>query len=140
MDFTGTSVETAAGGRGNQIWPNSVYRDATGSYQPNTSITYNVEDYYTNKIPDGQMLIDATYVKLRELSLSYTLPGHYLTQTPFGSASIGIFGNNLWIWTPSSNQYADPEMNSSGASNVQGFQFSAQPSQRNYGMRLKVTF
>ncbi len=140
MDFTGTANETTTGGRGDRVWPNSVYQDAHGNYITNTNITYNVEDYYTNKIPDGQQLISATYVKLQEIALSYALPVKYLDKTFFGTASLGIYGNNLFIWTPASNQYNDPEMNSSGASNVQGFQFGAQPSQRNYGMRLKVTF
>jgi TonB-linked SusC/RagA family outer membrane protein len=138
MDFTGTAGETVD--RTDKVWPNSVYKDVSGNYVTNTNIKYNVEDYYTNKIPPGQMLVDATYVKWRELGLNYTLPSKYLTKTPLGMVSIGIFGNNLFVWTPSSNQFADPEMNSSGASNTQGFQFSAQPSQRNYGAKIRVTF
>jgi hypothetical protein len=51
-----------------------------------------------------------------------------------------VFGNNLIIWTPDENQYADPEQNSSGSSNTQGFEFSSNPSQRNYGIDLRITF
>jgi hypothetical protein len=60
--------------------------------------------------------------------------------TPFGSASISLFGNNLWIKTAKENRYVDPEVNSAGAGNLQGFDFTAQPSVRNYGVNLKITF
>jgi hypothetical protein len=51
-----------------------------------------------------------------------------------------LFGNNLWIRTAKENRYADPEINSAGAGNLQGFDFTAQPSVRNYGVNLRVTF
>jgi hypothetical protein len=53
---------------------------------------------------------------------------------------VGVFGNNLFIWTPSENKYADPEVNSAGAGNAQGFDYTAQPSLRNYGINVKVSF
>ena len=140
MDFVGTAEETVEGGRGDRVWANSVYKDYQGNYVTNSSRTYNVEDYYTNKIPDSQHIIDASYVKLREVSLTYQLPLKLLSKTPFGNITVGVFGNNLFIWTSVSNKYSDPEMNSSGASNVQGFEFAAQPSQRNYGFNIRATF
>ena len=138
MDFVGTALETE--NRDDQIWPNSVYLNSQGQYVTNTESKYHPYNYYTNVIPDGQHVIDASYVKLREASLSYQFPAKWIEHTPFGSASVSIFGNNLFIWTAKENTYADPEQNSSGASNAQGFDFTANPSQRNYGFDLKVTF
>jgi len=142
MDFLGTSKETTENNREDYIWPNSVYADQNGDLVANTDVTFHPELYWTriiNNIP-GQHVLDATYVKLREMSLSYDFPGKWLTHTPFGSASLTVFGNNLFIWTPEENQYADPEQNSSGASNTQGFEYSPNISQRNYGVDLKFTF
>ena len=140
LGFVGTSVETAAGDRGGYVFPNSVYADASGKYVENTTVKFNPENYYTNAIPDGQHVVDASYIKLREANLTYALPKTLLQNTPFGSASISVFGNNLWIKTAKENKYADPEINSAGSGNLQGFDYTAQPSVRNYGINLRVTF
>ncbi|MES2773100.1 MAG: SusC/RagA family TonB-linked outer membrane protein [Bacteroidota bacterium] len=139
MAFVGTSAETAAGDRAGYIFPNSVYLDGGGKSVANTQYQFHPQDYFPS-IVDGQNVLDASYIKLRELSLSYALPKTVLARTPFGSAAISLFGNNLWIKTASENKYADPEINSSGSGNAQGFDFTAQPSVRNYGVNLKVTF
>ncbi|OOG16057.1 SusC/RagA family TonB-linked outer membrane protein [Sphingobacterium sp. CZ-UAM] len=138
MGFVGTSAETG-GDRFGQIFPNSVYLDASGNSVVNTTATYDKVDYYPN-MESGVNVVDATYIKLRNLTFSYKFSKDMLKNTPFGAASIGVFGNNLFIWTPSENKYADPEVNSSGAGNAQGFDFTAQPSLRNYGINVKVSF
>ena len=86
------------------------------------------------------MIIDASYIKLRELAIYWEVPKKYLGKTPFASAMIGLFANNLFIWTPKVNKYIDPEVNSSGSGNTQGFDFTANPSLRSYGMNLKLNF
>jgi len=138
MGFVGTSAETG-GERFGQIFPNSVYLDDNGNSVVNTDVTYDKVDYYPN-MQSGVSIIDGSYVKLRNLTISYKLSQKTLANTPFGAASVGLFGNNLFIWTPSENQFADPEVNSAGAGNAQGFDFTAQPSLRNYGINVKVSF
>lgn len=138
MDFVGTAQETEY--REDHVFPNSVYQSSNGGYVVNTDRTFHPYNYYTNVIPAGQHVIDASYVKLREASLSYTVPERWLKRSFLGSATVGVFGNNLFIWTPSENKYGDPEMNSGGASNLQGFDFSSRLSLRNYGFNLRVTF
>ena len=138
LGFNGTSQETG-GDRIGVIFPNSVYLDENGNSVVNTNVLYNKQDYYSDLVP-GQHMVDATYVKLRSLSLAYTFNKQQLTKSPFGQLTIGVFGNNLFIWTPSQNKYADPEVNSAGAGNVQGFDYTAQPSVRNFGLNVKVSF
>lgn len=140
MDFTGTAKETE--NRDPYIFPNSVIIDPNGSgkYIPNTTVKTEPYDYYVNIIPAGQHVVDASYVKLQEISLSYAIPEKWLKHSKFGGAQIGVFGNNLFIWTAEENKYSDPEMNSGGASNLQGFDFTSRPSLRNYGINLKVNF
>jgi hypothetical protein len=72
--------------------------------------------------------------------LAYQFSKNQLRNTKLGGLTIGVFGNNLFLWTPKSNQYADPEVNSAGSSNAQGFDFTAQPSVRNYGINLRASF
>ncbi|ASZ10056.1 SusC/RagA family TonB-linked outer membrane protein [Chitinophaga sp. MD30] len=136
--FNGTSAITG-GNRDPQIFPNSVYKDASGKIVVNTDKNFSPQAYY-NALPDGQNVVDASYVKLREASLSYRLPKHTLNRTPFGDITVGIFGNNLFLWAAKENKFADPEVNSAGAGNLQGFDFTAQPSLRNFGVNVKVSF
>lgn len=139
-DFVGVAAETVDYNRAGDVFKNSVVQDASGKYIENTSVKFLPQNYYSSIIPDGQHVIDASYIKLREVSLSYKLPQTLLNKTPFGNASIGVYGNNLWIKTAKENRYADPEINSTGSGNDQGFDFTAQPSVKNYGVNLKITF
>lgn len=136
-EFVGTAAITG-GNRNPQVWPNSLVDKGNG-LEPNTDVKFIPQDYY----PDasvGTMVVDASYVKLRSAGISYNFPQHILSKTPFGGLTIALYGNNLFIWTAKENKYADPEINASGAGNEQGFDFTAQPSIRNYGINLKFTF
>lgn len=137
--FVGTSAETG-GERLNVLFPNSVYDDGNGNYVENTEYTYNKQDYFPSRLLAGDNIVDASYVKLRSMNVSYKFTRDQLERLPFGDVTVGLFGNNLFIWTPSANKYADPEVNSAGAGNLQGFDFSAQPSIRSYGFNVKVSF
>lgn len=138
LGFVGTSAETG-GDRIGVVFPNSVYLDEDGNSVVNTDVLYNKQDYYSDLVA-GQHMVDATFVKLRTLSLSYTFRKQQLASSPFGNVTVGLFGNNLFIWTPDSNKFADPEVNSAGAGNAQGFDYTALPSVRNYGLNVSVSF
>jgi TonB-linked SusC/RagA family outer membrane protein len=140
MAFNGTSLETTEGGRDPRVWENSVYKNSKGEYVTNTDRKFDPYIYYTNQIPDGQHIVNATYVKLREIALTYRVTKKALAKTPFGGMSFSIYANNVFIWTHKSNVYSDPEQNSSGSGNTQGFEFSSVPSQRNFGFNAKFNF
>lgn len=140
IDFGGYSIETAANGRKDYVFPNSVYDDGTGKMVNNTSITFHPERYWTRIVPAGENLIDASYVKLREASLTYSFAQSMLKRTPFTRLNVVLYGNNLFLWVPKSNQFADPEINSQGAANVQGYEFLSNPSLRNMGIKVDVSF
>lgn len=93
--------------------------------------------YYRN--PAAAFVYDASYVKLRELTLSTTLPATLLQKLKYVKGiEFGIFGRNLWI-IHKNLPYSDPEdLLSSG--NIQGYQSGAYPSTRVIGANLKFTF
>ena len=64
-----------------------------------------VQAYYDN---DMIATFDASYVKLRELKIGYTLPKKWLKNTPLKNVSVSAFGRNLFIWTDVPN--IDPEV------------------------------
>jgi outer membrane receptor protein involved in Fe transport len=139
ISFGGYTQETAFNDRKDYVWPNSVYADANGKYVDNTNVKFHPYTYWTSVAPSAAYLIDASYVKLREASLQYDLPRQLIKRTGLGGLSVTLYGNNLFIWTPKSNQFADPEMNGQGAANVQGYEFLSNPSLRNYGIKLNAT-
>ncbi|MDR5591747.1 SusC/RagA family TonB-linked outer membrane protein [Christiangramia sp. SM2212] len=88
--------------------------------------------------PDAQFVYDASYVKLREATLSYSLPSKTLDNLPFTGVKFTATGRNLWI-IDKDLPYADPE-DSFGAGNVQGFQIGAYPAVREYGLNVQLQF
>lgn len=80
---------------------------------------------------------DASYVKLREVALSYKLPNTVLGNV-FQNASLSVVGRNLWI-IDKNLPYADPE-SGLGAGNGQGYISGAYPTTRSLGLRLDLTF
>lgn len=90
------------------------------------------------RAPTALHVYDAGFVKLREISLAYTLPKSKLTNTFIQSATISIIGRNLWI-IDKSLPYSDPEAGLSSG-NVQGYQSGAYPTTKDYGFSVKLQF
>jgi hypothetical protein len=87
--------------------------------------------------PAKQNIFDASYIKLREVLIGYTLPAK-LTG-PVRNARVSAFGRNLAIWGTKVTDFVDPENTSSGG-NVQGLEGGALPSLRTYGVNISFEF
>ena len=98
---------------------------------------FGLYGYYRN--PDKAFVYDASFVKLREATLTYSIPGSILDKTKFiKGIDISVFGRNLWI-IHKNMPYSDPEeLLSSG--NIQGYQSGAFPTTRSIGVNLKFNF
>lgn len=81
---------------------------------------------------------DGSYVRLRELSLSYTMPAKWLGKTPFSGVNLGVNTRNLLLWTKYSG--IDPETNLSGVSNSLGRDYFNMPNTKGVEFSLQVTF
>ena len=92
--------------------------------------------------PNEFSVWDASVVRLREVSLAYSLPKSLLAKTPFGAVNLSVSGRNLWFFAPHMPKHThfDPEVNTFGNTNAQGIDFFAAPSVRRYGVNLSVTF
>ncbi|MGV1002810.1 SusC/RagA family TonB-linked outer membrane protein [Empedobacter sp. UBA7494] len=88
--------------------------------------------------PHKEFVYDASYVKLREVSLSYVLPEKLLRNTFVKGASFSLLGNNLWI-IHKNVPYADPEAGMSSG-NIQGYQSGVMPTTRVYSFNVKFNF
>ncbi len=73
---------------------------------------YERNDYYNNKVSDF-WLWDASFVRLKNITLSYDLPPKVLSQIKLTNASVFIKGFNLWTIDKMSRdmggKYYDPE-------------------------------
>jgi hypothetical protein len=93
---------------------------------------------YSNSIRQD-LILDATQVKLRELSISYQFPKSILEGMFIQSASISAIGRNLFFLYNAAEDI-DPEGSYSSGSVGTAFEHSALPSTRNYGVNLKINF
>ncbi len=115
-----------------------VIDNGDGTFSPN-NIQIPAQTYWAalGGLASKAAVFDATAYRLREVSLTYQLPASVLSRTPFGSASIGVSGRNLWFYAP--HAPGDPELNTQGAGNIQGLDLNGAPNTRNYGFNLRIT-
>lgn len=121
-----------------------VYQDGiivngvTESGEKNTTIT-SAENYYHrlyNIAEDN--VYDASYVKLRELALTYNLPKALAARLHLQGASFTFIGRNLWtIYKEASN--IDPEA-ALTAGNAQGVEAYSLPTTRSFGLNVTLKF
>ena len=140
-NFNGTNVNTTVYNREPFIFPNSIVGNEDGTFSENvTQITE--QNYFTNyDAPVSTQLIDASYLKLREVELSYTLSKKVLENTFFTNARVAFYGKNLMYWLPDENKYADPEVNGPGLTgNGQGIETTQTPTSRSLGVSLQLSF
>jgi TonB-linked SusC/RagA family outer membrane protein len=82
---------------------------------------------------------DASWVRLRNVSLSYALPNTFFKGTPIQGASVTFTGNNLLLFTHYSGY--DPETSSSSVeSNADGFTGFTYPALRSYLFSVNINF
>lgn len=112
--------------------------------QPNTTRAradfYGGAYYWGNaaRNPTQIHVYDASYVKLRELALTYNLPVNRWFGEMFNSGNISLIGRNLWI-IDKNVPFADPE-SGLGAGNAQGYLSGSYPTLRTVGLNVNFQF
>lgn len=85
------------------------------------------------------MIFDATFLKLREVRLGYTLPAKWLANAHIRDVNISLVGRNLALWTDV--PHIDPETAStSGGVIIPGVESVALPTTRSFGINLGLRF
>lgn len=152
--FVGNAAPTAYNGRRPFIFPNSVVDAGNGKYSPNTTYIGSsgageVDQFYNaysesnsfSGAADQQRIIDKSFLKLRDINLSYSLPSGWVSGIRASSASVGVYGRNFLLWTPKNNVYVDPEATNLG-NDLQGEygEFAGPPLTKSYGVIVKLVF
>ncbi|RZJ54704.1 MAG: SusC/RagA family TonB-linked outer membrane protein [Flavobacterium sp.] len=149
-EFSGNGMETTYNDRNTYIIPNSVVevKDAGGNitYAENTTpmTTSKVTSFWNTSSNPGieaGHVIDKTFIRLRDIFLTYSVPSTFTKKMSIANASVSLYGKNLFMWTPKANPYVDPELSTYGDGLLsEAGEFATNPSQRSYGASLKVTF
>lgn len=142
MDYLGTSKESAD----LRDVTGYVFEGVTASGEPNTvPVDFaNPERGIIKWRRAGSNLglaedniEDASWVRLREITLSYNLAPKIISQSKsFQSLGISVYGRNLLLFT--AYKGVDPETNLRGPSNAQGWDYFNLPGSKSYGVSLKM--
>jgi TonB-linked SusC/RagA family outer membrane protein len=118
-----------------------VVLNTDGTYSPNTTAAIT-PDWYTRYYRRANIesnSFDASFLKLREVSLKYSLPERFLGNSGILGMDISIFGSNLG--TISDFPIYDPETAAlNGDTILPGIEMGQMPTPATYGMNLKVNF
>lgn len=151
--YSGVLSQTASGREGDYV-ADGVVANPDGTYRVN-DIGVDAEDYFHRTFSaQEEGVFDATYMKLREVKIGYSLPTSFIEKTPFKGINISLIGRNLFIFH--ANEYEafdysagpdggktrvphiDPESSAYGASNGQGFEVNGIPSVRSFGGSISI--
>ncbi|MBR6276501.1 MAG: SusC/RagA family TonB-linked outer membrane protein [Prevotella sp.] len=144
MQFTGNGEATTYNERRPFVIPNSVYADGTENTTPIYLNNSSYQDYFNNygAGEGGEFyLMDRSFVKMRNLTLAYTLPKSIVSKIYLSDVTLSLFANNLFTWTHKSNRYIDPETSSYG-NDLEGLfgELYSNPACRNFGFNVGVKF
>jgi hypothetical protein len=138
----GKITKTLPGRENGIIGQGVMLRD--GKYVPNDVVVTNVASYYdglyNRDVVEGN-IFDASYAKLREVTLQYTFNPKWLRRKAkfIQSATIGVYGRDLFIWTRF--PLFDPETATLDNNTIiPGFETGQFPSTRTMGANIKFNF
>ena len=138
--YAGTLSETLIG-RETGVVGNGVMSDGNGGYVANNVVvsakSFN-QSTYSNSV-ESSAIFDASYVKLRQVSIGYTLPRKFIENSIVKSLKISVVGRNLAI-LHKNTPHIDPETGFSAANGEQGQEFGQYPSARNIGFNINLKF
>lgn len=90
--------------------------------------------------PRAWYVFDGSYVKLREVALTYSLPSSLFGDgKSIEGIDVSFVGRNLWI-IHKNMEYSDPEETLSSGNKTNGYQSGAYPAVKTYGFNVRFKF
>ena len=118
-----------------------VYEDGT----PNDKVVHYYYKYLPNAGGWGKFLstpgvVENSWVKMREISLSYAVPQKLIRKTKvFQKLTISIVGRDLFYFYTTLPDKINPE-GLMGSGNAQGFEWASMPSSRSFTFGISASF
>ncbi|HTE24454.1 SusC/RagA family TonB-linked outer membrane protein [Flavitalea sp.] len=136
-----TKVTLPGRAEGGVIGDGVVLNTASGKYEPNTKRVpagSYYETMYNDAITENN-IFDASFLKLREVRIEFSLPKKWLQRLPIEQTSIAIYGRDLFNIT--NFPAFDPEGgNLNNGTLTPGVELTQFPSTRTMGINLTLKF
>ena len=117
--------------------PNDIYAQNLNG-DGVTPFGYAANNY--GEAPRAMYIYDGSYVKLREVALTYSLPASIVNKMGvIKNVDLQLIGRNLWI-IHKNMKYSDPEEGLSSGNAGRGYQSGAYPAVKNYGFNVRFNF
>jgi len=126
---------------GNIVHSTSDTTTASGTGGAN-HIVRHTDQYYWQNIgssfigPAEANVENGSFVRIRQISLTYTFPAKCAAKLHLGSLALTVFANNPALWTKYTG--VDPETSLVGPVNGQGLDYFNNPGIKSYGLRLNL--
>ena len=123
--------------------------DGSGNvgYTPNDIPITTAGVFFGNTIiggsPSDRGVFDATRVRIREISLSYSFPTSMISKLKLKAATLSAVANNVWWRAINAPKYTHVDFDRTGFgpnSNGAGIEYLSGPSAQDFGFTLKVSF
>jgi len=137
--FTKQSLQGRAGEA--PLTVTGVTADGTGFKPFTKTLSPGEAQNYWNQLGERaqeNFIYDASFVKLRQITLGYSLPAKMFANTPIRSLMLSFVARNLAILYKNVPNI-DPE-SSYSSGNAQGLDYFGMPASRTYGFNLRATF
>jgi TonB-linked SusC/RagA family outer membrane protein len=115
-----------------------VFNGVTEDGKTNSKILPAQQYYKSFRTIDEANIFDASYIKLREVKLSYNLPAKWIRSIGLVGASVALVGRNLLIIHKNVADI-DPEV-AFNTGNGQGLESLSNPTTRSYGFNINLRF
>ncbi|WP_343701761.1 TonB-dependent receptor [Chitinophaga sp.] len=103
-----------------------------------TNANYRTNGHGPIGYHSSRVLEDGSYLRLKTVSLSYSLPARYIRRLSMSNLTFSITAQNLLTWTKYSGM--DPEVSARNSVLTPGFDFSAYPQARTLMFGLNANF
>jgi TonB-linked SusC/RagA family outer membrane protein len=115
---------------------NAVVTNTSPNETSLSAFAWSRYHYHGYGTPSATSIFDASYIKLREVTLGYTLtqPVDFVQ-----SVRLSLYGRNLAVWGLD-NKGIDPETVVGGSGNIQGLEGGIIPATSSFGFNLRINF
>ncbi|MGY6647392.1 SusC/RagA family TonB-linked outer membrane protein [Wenyingzhuangia sp. IMCC45574] len=143
MHWTGSSPESVLNDRNAFIVPNSVVENSDGTFSENSTPVdpTALHTFYSTGGLEGESyaVIDKSFLKLRNVTLAYSIPKKVCNKINVSAINLSITGNNFLLWKHKTNPYIDPETSTFGNNIDAKFgEYNGNPTQEVYTFGVNI--
>ena len=146
----GTTKKTLAGRDGTYVAKGVIAEKNSSGKWVSTGVTNTMQvtaqDYWNSvantkdEVVSEELLNDASYISMREMTLSYKLPSKIFSNAIIRNIEIGLFGRNLFYFERHTDGFAPEASAFNGSNSSLGLESTSLPLLRNFGININIQF